>query len=428
MKTIKEMRERQSEIVNAARGYLDQITEKTDEGEARELESKYDAAMADFDKLESEIQRRAKLDDAEKRHAASGELVDGTQRPGAEDHLKGGPVGEPEGEDRGKKPSEEEVFTRAMQFGPMSLDAELRSVLKQSMDVPAEVRAQSVGTDAAGGYTVPEGFQAEIMKAMQAWGPMLNPGVTRVINTATGNQLPWPTVDDTSNTGTQRAENAETTEEDVTFGQRVLNAYTFDSSLVRVSLELLQDSAFDMNQLLAELFGERIGRSANAALTTGTGTNQPNGIATAASAGTSAAASALTFDNVIDLMHSVDPAYRQNPSCAFMFNDSTLGYIRKLKDGDGNYIWQEANVRSGEPSTILGRPYVVNQAMADIGTGNRSVLFGDMNKYVVRRVRDFTLMRLAERYAEFRQVGFIAFNRFDGELVDTAAVKRITHA
>ena len=134
------------------------------------------------------------------------------------------------------------------------------------------------------------------------------------------------------------------------------------------------------------------------------------------------------FDEIIDLFHSVDPAYRASPSCRFMFNDSTLSAIRKLKDGDGNYLWQAADGRAGEPAAILGRGYVINQAMDSIATAKKTVLFGDMNKYVVRRVRDFTLLRLAERYAEYYQVGFLAFNRLDGELLDTAAVKHLVQA
>ena len=290
-----------------------------------------------------------------------------------------------------------------------------------------EMRAQST-TPAAGGYTIPQGFLPEIEIAMKDYGPMLDPGVTRVLNTDAANRLPWPTADDTANKGALVAENTQITEQDVTFAERELGAYLYSSLIVRVSVQLLQDSAFSMDDLLRQLFGERIGRIANEHLTVGTGTAQPNGIVTASTAGhTASAGTAISFDDLIELEHSVDPAYRRAPSTRWMWNDVTLKLLRKLKDLDGNYIWQPADARTGAPASVLDHPYVVNQDMADVGLSARSALFGDFNKYIVRRVQDFMLMRLVERYADFLQVGFLAFNRIDGELSNTAAVKHLAH-
>lgn len=430
MKELKDIRDRQNQLTQEARGYLDQITDDTNEGEARELEQKFDQHMAEVDSLEERAVRLEKLGEAEKRQKSFDSGVDETRRPGSADEIRSEGKGEVD-EQPGPKMTEERAFELAVRFGAGALGNEARSLLRRAdeRDLPEEIRAQSVGTDSAGGYTVPEGFQAEIVKSMAMWGPMLDPGVTRVLNTATGNPIPWPTVDDTSNVGALLAENTQEGEQDVTFGQKMLDAYKYSSDIVRVSLELLQDSAFDMDQLLAELFGERLGRISNTALTTGTGSSQPNGIMTASTTGvTAAAVSAITFDEVIELLHSVDPAYRASPRCAFMFNDSTLEALRKLKDGQGNYLWQAADGRSGEPASILGYPYVINQAVASLATGNRTMAFGDMNKYVVRRVREFTLLRLSERYADFYQVGYLAFNRVDGELMDAAAVKHLVQA
>jgi len=199
--------------------------------------------------------------------------------------------------------------------------------------------------------------------------------------------------------------------------------------MVRVPIELLQDSAFNIEALMNELFGERLGRLANSVLTTGTGTAQPNGIVTASAEGKVAAATgAITADELIDLQHSVDPAYRASPRARWMFNDSTLAAIRKLKDGQGNYLWQMGDVRVGEPAQILGHPYSVNQAVADIGTSAKPVIFGDFGKYVVRKVLGFQVLTLRERYAENFQVGFVGFKRFDGELLNTAAVKHLVNA
>ena len=110
-----------------------------------------------------------------------------------------------------------------------------------------------------------------------------------------------------------------------------------------------------------------------------------------------------------------------------MFNDSTLAFIRKLKDGQGNYLWQLGDVRNGEPATLLGHPYSINQAVADIGASAKSVLFGDMSKYIVRKVMGFQVITLRERYAENFQIGMVGFKRFDGELLNTAAVKHMAH-
>jgi HK97 family phage major capsid protein len=203
-----------------------------------------------------------------------------------------------------------------------------------------------------------------------------------------------------------------------------LNAYKYSSGPILVSSELLQDSAFDIEQILRDAMAMRIGRKVNLDLTTGDGDGDPDGIVPAAGAGvTGAAQAAVTLDEMLDLVHSIDPAYRTDPSVGFMFNDKTLKALRKLKDGDGNYIWQAANVQTGAPNSLLGYRYNINQACADVGTSAKSILFGAMNRYIVRRVREFAVKRLVERYADYDQVGFIGFARYDGDLMDTAAVK-----
>jgi HK97 family phage major capsid protein len=418
---IREMREQQARIATNARAKLDEIKDDTPEDRAAEIEREFDAMMADYDKLGEKIERQQRLEDAE----ARGDAGDPRRPRGDNGEARGGSDDNP--------PEYKDVFDKAIRFGAGSLTSEERSVLMAGRaDIPEEVRAQSVGTDAAGGYVVPEGFSGEIDKAMKAWGPMWDADIVRELTTSTGNDLPWPTVDDTSQTGAIKAENAAVTDDgtgDVVFGQKMLNAYVYSTKLVRIPMELLQDSAFDMEALLNDLFGERLGRAANTALTTGTGVSQPNGIVTASSLGkTAASGTAITADELIDLLHSVDPAYRASPKARWMFNDSTLASIRKLKDGQGNYLWQMGDVRTGEPSRLLAHPYSVNQAMANIGLSAKPVLFGDFSRYVVRKVRGFTVLTLRERYAENFQIGMVGFKRFDGELLNTAAVKHLANA
>lgn len=418
------LRERMAKLATDARAEFDKITDKTTESEAKEIEARFDAIMADHDKLAAQAEREEKLAAAEKR----AEQAADPRRP-APDHEEARAAAE----DRQNTPEYKEVFTKSLRFGAASLDTEEREVLMSGRaNIPAEARAQSTGTDSAGGYTVPEGFSGEIDKALALWGPMWDGNIVRELNTGTGNPLPWPTVDDTSATGRIKSENASVDDDgsdDVTFGEKVLNAYIYDTGMVRVPLELLQDSAFDIESLMNDLFGERLGRTANEVLTTGTGTNQPHGIVTASSAGkTATAAAALDSDELIDLLHSVDPAYRQSPQCRWMFNDSTLAAIRKLKDGQGNYLWQMGDVRTGEPDRILGNPYSVNQAMADIGASAKPIIFGDFSRFIVRKVMGFQVMTLRERYAENFQVGMVGFKRFDSELLNTAAVKHMVMA
>src|SRR5690606_29895604 len=248
--------------------------------------------------------------------------------------------------------------------------------------------------------------------------------------TSSGNPIKVPAVDDTAVTAEAHTEAAALTDDggkDVVFGQKSLDAYAFDTEFIRWSWELDQDSIFNMESLLGELLGERLGRIANTQLTVGTGSSAPHGVVTASTLGkTAAAAAAVTGDELIDLIHSVDPAYRTSPKVAFMFNDTTLSVIRKLKDGNGNYLWQMGNVQQGAPGTLLGYRYHVNQAVPNVATGQKSVLFGDFGKYFVRKVGAPVIGVLRERF--WPDMGIAGLIRFDGELGDTAAIKHLIQA
>jgi HK97 family phage major capsid protein len=435
--TLKEMREAQEKLLADARAKLDEITDDTDESRAAEIESEYDAIMASYDDHEKKAQRE---EDIAKRKAtlaereAALEEIDRSKRPG------GGSQRAKEDGDEPASVTERSAFNTFLRYGPEGLSSEERDVItKRRNEVrrilgDKEARAQGVATAGAGGALVPEDYMAEIVKSLAAWGPMNDDTIVRVIETSGGADMPWPTVNDTSNEGVLIGENTADTEQDVTFSSKTLQAFKYSSRLVKVSSELLQDAAFNVEEELRGLFAERIGRIYNRHFTVGTGSSQPNGIVTASTAGvTAASATTLTADELIDLEHSVDPAYRSDPSCRFQFNDTTFKVIRKLKDGDNNYLWQPADLRIGAPASFLGYPYSVNQAMDSFGDSspaedNRPVIFGAHSRYVVRRVRALVVRRLDERYAEADQVGFIGFTRADGELLDTAAVKHLRAA
>lgn len=425
--TLRELQEKREKLLKEARERLEQINENTDEARAAELESQHDAAMAALDELDKQIERELSLAELERR----GENF--AERSESGDPRRPTEPGEVRGAQEETAPEYRDVWDRAIRFGAATLSAEERGILLEGRsDLPAEIRAQAAGNDAAGGYTVPEDFSGEIDMALAAWGPMWNANIVRELNTSNGRDLPWPTVDDTAKTGRIKAENASVDDDgtdDVVFGERSLNAYVYDTGMVRIPIELLQDSAFNLDGLMNDLFGERLGRLANQVLTTGTGSSQPNGIVTASTLGkTAASATALTSDEIIDLLHSVDPAYRGSPKTRWQFNDTTLASIRKLKDGQGNYLWQMGDVRAGEPDRLLAHPYSVNQAMPNVATGLKPIIFGDHGRYVVRKVMGFQVLTLRERYAENFQVGMVGFKRFDGELINTAAVKHMVMA
>ena len=299
-----------------------------------------------------------------------------------------------------------------------------------------EQRALNVGTaspDAGGSNTVPNEAMRALEQAMLAFGGMRN--VANVIRTSTGADLPFPTVNDTSNKGAILAESTQTTTLDPSFSQLVLQSYKYTSKEILVSVEFLQDSSINAAEVIGRLLGERIARITNDHFTTGTGSSQPNGVITAATSSSVTAASATTisYDNLIDLEHSVDPAYREN--ARFMFSDATLKVLKKIKvaqysgDTAGVPLWRPG-LSAGVPDTIDNYPYVINQSMPAPTTGLKAVAFGDFSKYLIRDVRDITLVRLDELYAEYGQVAFLAFSRHDGDLLDagTHPVKYLTMA
>lgn len=416
--SLVDLHEKRGRLVTQAREALEEIKTNTDEARAAELEARHDKIMADFDKLDATIKREEQVAAAEKR----AEEARAKLRPIPAD-------GEARAQDNGNTPEYRMVFAKVVCGMQDDLTSEERAVLRQGA-AKFESRAQTAGTTTAGGFTVPTTLANFIDRAMKAWGPMYDEDICTTIATAAGNPLKIPTVDDTSVTATAHTEASalgDTGAKDVTFGQKALDAFTFDTDFVRWSWELSMDSIFAMESLLGELLGERLARIANTQLTTGTGSSAPNGVVTASALGkTAASATAITADEIIDLLHSVDPAYRQSPKARFMFNDATLAVIRKLKDGQGNYLWQMGDVTAGQPGTLLGYRYSVNQAMDSIATAKKVVLFGDFGKYYVRKVGGPVVGVMRERF--WPDLGIAGLIRFDGEIGQSAAVKHLITA
>lgn len=413
-----ELQEKRGTLITQAREALNSIKANTDEARAKELDARHDAIMAELDKLDETIAREDRMAAAEQRQ----DELRARQRPTGSD-TESRAIDEP------AKVEYREVFHKIMSGAEIGdLDAEERKVLRAGT-TKFESRAQTT-SNIAGGYTVPTTLWDQIVRSMKMWGPMYDENICTEILTSSGERINIPTVDDTAATLAVHTEGTALTDDgskDVTVGQKQLDAYVYDTTFVKWSLELMSDSAFDWESLLASLLGERLGRRANIELTTGDGSGDPNGIVTASTLGkTAAAVAAVTADEIIDLEHSVDPAYRQSPKARFMFNDTTLKGIRKLKDGQGQFLWNGGDLSKGISPALLGRAYSINQAMASPATGNKTMLFGDFSKYFVRKVGSPIIGVMRERF--WPDLGIAGLIRLDGELVDTAAVKHLIQA
>lgn len=411
MKT-KQKREERAKLVADARKIIDGVPDG--QSMTGEQEQEFDRIMAAADKLKKEIDKLEALDDAET------DLNNRVQRRAGRENIS-------EDEAKAKLAFESKTFKHFLRFGTASMDADMKAVA-----LPRISNAQGTAPDTAGGYLVPIGFYGQIISAQLAFGGMFdmagpNP-ICTIIDTETGNPLPIPTDDDTSNEGALLGENTQVSEQGVTFGAVEMGAYTYTSKLIRVSNQLLQDSAFDLNSFLAGKMGMRLARIQNRHLTVGNGSGKPTGVVTAAtSAATTGSATDITPDETIDLAHSVDPAYRTG--ARYMFNDSTLKVLKKKKDGEGRYLWT-SGLQFKEPDSINGYSYTINQHFDSIATGNKAMAFGQFSNYFIRRAGGIMVRRLDERYADYNQTAFVAFQRVDGNLIDagTHPVKYLLQA
>jgi HK97 family phage major capsid protein len=300
----------------------------------------------------------------------------------------------------------------------------------RAIDAVADFRATlSSQSGPAGAYLIPPTTLINQLEVnMLAFGGVRQ--VAEQITTTSGERMQWPTADDTSNTGQQLGESTSVgSSVDPSFGAVFWDAYKFSSKAILVPYELLEDSAFDLASLLGSMLGERLGRITNTKFTTGSGAATAKGIVTCASAGvTAASGTAIAADELFRLVHSVDPAYRMG--AGFMMHDAILLALRLLKDGNGQYLWR-SGLDSNAPDSLLSYPITVNQDMqSSIATDTTTILFGQLNKYKIRRVNGIRMYRLEERYRDTDQDGFIAFTREDGNLLTagTAPVKKLTQA
>lgn len=410
MSRIQDLINKRATLVAEMRALLDDAGD-TLSGEA---EQTFQRLNADIDALD---QRRRTLEEADKRAA---EQAEAEQRLGA-------PLTADRRSDTGEGTSSFEQEIRSF------LRGERRSVtvcpseqlsFQQLRALGAQQRDLTKSPTTAGGHTVGTSFYAQLVDHLIEVSGVMQAGPT-VLVTQSGENLPVPRTTGHSSAASEIGEGVAITESDPAFAQLVLGAYKY-GVLVQVSYELLEDTYVDLLGYLAMQAGRAVGNAFGTRLATGTGSSQPQGVATAATVGVTGGAGvagAFTADNLIDLHYSVIAPYRNSPSCGWLMRDATVAAVRKLKGSDNNYLWQPG-LTVGAPDILLGKPVFTDPNVAAVATSARSVLFGDMSRYFVRQVRDIRFERSDEFAFGADLVTFRCVLRGDGGLADTTgAVK-----
>lgn len=416
-----ELKKKARNLYSQAEDILNKATEKMD----AEQEKQYDALI---DEMNDCLRQAKKIEDLEKlelEKEEADEIHDRTKAPKeltAEEKRKAEGIAMREYLMTGRvSPELQQFMSRAKP------DKEDGSTINAELKAIGIIRAAQQSTaDGAGGYTIPEGFQAELDRAVKAFGGMFE--AARIWRTSTGQPYVWPNNNDVNNKAYLLAEanSAESAAVATTFGQQNFEAYKYTSGLIRVSSELIQDSAFNMPALIVELLSERMFRGLNEAFTTANGSDKPKGVVTASMLGRHTEADgAISSTDLVELLHSVDPGYRTRPGTRWMFHDSVLKAIKKLfLNTDKQPLWIPS-FKDGAPATILGHPYTINQDMASfvgaatqVDDNKKIVLFGDFKKYIIRQVANMRIVRLNERFGDTDEVGFVVFSRYDGDLLD----------
>lgn len=299
----------------------------------------------------------------------------------------------------------------------------------------------STTTGSQGGFTVQSTVAAQLIDFAKAYSYMRR--VAGNLRTAAGEALSYPTSDGTSEEGEWVAQNVTATDADPVFGTVALNVFKVSSKVVAVPIELLQDSTIDIQAMVMKRLGQRIGRTSNKGYTTGTGTGQPNGMLTAASAGKVGATGQtllITYDDLVDLVDSLDAAYLGDSgtdedvggAVGFQMSQTMRRTIRKLKDTTGRPLWTpgyEGGITQRAPDLLMGYPVYLNNDMPVPAANAESLAFGAFGNYMIRDAMDVTMFRFDDSaYTKLGQVGFLAWARTGGNLIDVNAVKTYTHS
>jgi len=396
MNKILELRDKRAKAWETAKAFLD--TKRGADG----IVSAEDTAV--YDKMEADVVALGnEIDRLEKQEALDRELSKPLNMP-----LTGRP-NIPGMETRSGRASDDyrKAFWNAMRTrSGEGLDPVIRNALQ-------------IGTDTEGGYLVPDEFERTLIEALDEENIFRK--LANVISTSSGDRK-IPVVA-SKGTASWIDEEGAIPESDDSFGQVSIGAYKL-GTMIKVSEELLNDSVFNLENYIAKEFARRIGNKEEDAFFTGDGSGKPTGLLAATGGAqlgvTAASATAITIDEVLDLFYSLKAPYRNK--AVFVMNDATVKAIRKLKDGQGQYIWQPS-LQAGTPDTILNRPVYTSAYVPNIAASAKSIIFGDFGYYWVADRQGRVFKRLNELYAATGQVGFVATQRVDGKLILPEAIK-----
>ncbi|WKY49069.1 phage major capsid protein [Eubacteriaceae bacterium ES3] len=392
MNKILELRENRAKIWEAAKIFLDDKRNQDGLLAAADIEV--------YEKMETDVVNLGKeIDRLERQQAMDLEFAKPINTPITEK-----PAGLPEAKTGRGSDEYSQSFWNAMRN--KSLSFEISNALQ-------------IGSDSEGGYLVPDEFERTLVEGLEEENIFRT--LAKVITTASGDRK-IPVVASKGSASWIEEEGA-TPESDDSFGQVSISAYKL-GTLLKVSEELLNDSIFNLESYIAKEFSRRIGAKEEEAFFIGDGLGKPTGIFNATGGAeegvTAASATAITVDEIMDLYYSLKSPYRKNAN--FILNDATIKAIRKLKDGNGNYIWQPS-ITAGTPDTILNSPVKTSSYVPTIAAGAKTIAFGDFSYYWVADRQGRSFKRLNELYATTGQVGFMATQRVDGKLILPEAIK-----
>jgi len=394
--TITEMRAKRAKAWESAKAFLD--SHRNEKGmlsaEDDAVYTKMENEITDYTKEIARLERQEALD-KELDMPTSTRITEKPETTDKKDEKKGR-----------ASDTYKQAFWNGLRTKKGIITTELRNALEE-------------GTDSEGGYLVPDEFEHTLVQSLK--DSMVIRPRAHVITTSSGSHK-IPVVASHGSAAWIDEEGAYT-EGDETFGQAQLDAHKV-GTIIKVSEELLNDSAFDLEGYFVTEFARRIGEKEEEAFLVGNGTSKPTGILNTTGGGdvgvTTASATAISADELIDLYHSLKEPYRKD--AVWILNDATVKAIRKLKDGTGQYLWQPG-IKDGEASTILGRPYFTSSYVPTMAANAKTVIFGNLNYYWIGDREGITFKRLNELYAGNGQVGFLASKRLDGKTVLSEAIK-----
>ena len=391
--TLTELKQLRAKLISEMRSILD-VSKDEGRNLSSEERQQYDKIETDVEDFTATIDRREKQVKAEKMISQDS----GEARVSRKTSTKAEMLGSEEYRN---------AFYKYIRYGSSAL-------------VGDEARGLSIGTDSAGGYLTETVLDRKLVETLDEANVMRQ--LCTVISTQSDRNI---AVESDAATAVWMAEEASYTEDDVAFTQVSLSAHKL-GSIMKISEELLQDNVFDLTSYLAANFGRRIANAEETAFVNGDGSSKPTGVTSGATASVTAdSATVLTSDELIDLYHSCGRQYRNKAS--WLMRDSTIKEIRKLKDDNGQYVWQPG-MQAGEPDRLFGKPLYASPDMPETATGAVSVVFGDFSYYTIADRGSRSLVRLNELYSANGQIGYRIFERTEGKVILAEALHKITMA